>query len=607
MTPDQTDRFLSALLEALPQGVVLRDAQGAEIRRNLAATRLAASETLQADRVPVNGLGEIEIQTDLSEQQARARDVAEAQAVADRAGRARADFLAVMSHEIRTPLNGILGVASLLQELPLGTRIGPDERDYLAMIANSGQALLQLVNDILDFSRLDAGRMELERVAFDLRGLVRNVVELLRPQAQKKGLDLSVDFADDLPLRAAGDPARLRQVLLNLAGNALKFTNTGAVRVEVRMTEDDGALVRIEFAVHDTGIGMSEETQSRLFDAFSQADSSTARRFGGSGLGLAISRELVRMMGGDITVESQEGRGSVFRFSAVLSARRASDRIQPGGEAPPPAPVVEEPKPDLGTLRILIADDNPTNRVVAARLLERQGHSVLAVSDGHEAVAAVQSEAFDLVLMDMMMPELDGIEATRQIRALADPVSGIPVVGLTANSQPEDIAACRAAGMNSVASKPISGAKLIEAISAALVANAAAIAAGQAVGHLVGEMPLAQENRRFDPAVLDRLLLSNRNEGHDDAELAQSIDNFVAQAGELGVRLRGGGGAGYADAARAGELALQARNFGLLRPARMALELNADSHADQFADFASALMLGLDDLRNWRRVALRAY
>ena len=607
MTPDQTDRFLTALLDAVPQGVVLRDAAGAEIRRNRAAVRLASSEAVQVDRVAVPDCGEIEIRTDLSEQQARARDVAEAQAVADRASRARADFLAVMSHEIRTPLNGILGVASLLQDLPLGAQIGPDERDYLAMIANSGQSLLQLVNDILDFSRLDAGRMELERTAFDLRGLVRNVVELLRPQAQKKGLELSVDFAADLPLRAAGDPARLRQVLLNLAGNALKFTDSGAVRVAVRMIEDDGALVRIEFAVHDTGIGISEEAQSRLFSAFTQADSSTARRFGGSGLGLAISRELVRMMGGDITVESQEGLGSVFRFSVVLSARRASDRIQPGSEAPSAVPMVDEPKPEIGKLRILLADDNATNRVVASRLLERHGHSVLAVIDGQEAVAAVQSEAFDLVLMDMMMPELDGLEATRQIRALADPVSAIPVVGLTANTQPEDIAACREAGMNAVASKPISGAKLLEAISNALAANAAAIASGQAVGHLAGEMPLARENRRFDPAVLDRLLLSNRNAGHQDAELAHAIDQFIAQAGELGVRLRGGGGSGIADAAKATEFAQQARNFGLLRPARMALELNAGSGADQFADFASALMLGIDDLRSWRRVALRGY
>ena len=605
---DHSEQFLSALLQALPQGVVLRDAAGQELRSNAQAQQLRGAAHVQSLRIPLPGVGEIELLTDHATHHAHTEALAEAQALAERAGRARADFLAVMSHEIRTPLNGILGIADLMQNLPLGTKIGPNERDYLAMIANSGQSLLQLVNDILDFSRLDAGRLELERVAFDLRGLVRNAIELLRPQATKKGLDLAIEFAPDLPLRAAGDPARLRQVLLNLAGNAVKFTQTGAVTISVRMTEDDGRLVRIEFAVQDTGIGISPEAQARLFNAFEQADSSTSRKFGGSGLGLAISRELVRKMGGDITIESQPGQGSIFRFSAVLSARRASDRIQPGAEAPAATAAVEEPPAaELPPLRILLADDNATNRVISSRVLERHGHSVLPVADGAEAVAAVQSEAFDLVLMDMMMPEMDGLEATRHIRALPEPYASIPVVGLTANTQPEDIAACRAAGMNAVASKPISGSKLLEAIGAALAANAAAIASAQAVGGGGGEVPLAQENRRFDPAVLDRLLTTPRASGASDASLAQSIDAFIAQAAEFGVRLRSGGGSGAADAARAGELVQQARNFGLLRPARMAMALTAHSGAAEFAEFAAALMAGVDELRDWRRVALRGF
>ena len=600
--------FLAALMAALPEGIILRDAQGQVRQSNALAEELAGLDSaLRRTRtVKLPDGGEIEIVSDLRAEVTLARDVAAAKEAAARAGRSRSDFLAVMSHEIRTPLNGILGMVGLLQELPTGTRIGPDERDSLGIIANSGQALLQLVNDILDFSRIDAGRMELERTAFDLRGLVRNSVELLQVQARKKGLALSIDFAPDLPLRAAGDPSRLRQVLLNLVGNALKFTDVGSVAVGVRMIEDDGALVRIEFSVADTGIGISAEAQARLFNAFEQADSSTSRRFGGSGLGLAISRELVRMMGGDVTVESTPGRGSIFRFTALLSARRASDRLQSNEVPPPPPPVPEAAEhAALPPLRILIADDNATNRVVASRVLERHGHTVVAVDDGHEAVMATQHDSFDLVLMDMMMPGMDGLEATRRIRALPTPMALIPVVGLTANTQPEDLTACREAGMNAVASKPISAAKLLEAIGQALTANAAVLAAGtQAVGAGRNAVPLAQENRRFDPAMLDALLATRRAEGQEDAALAQAIDSFVVQSAELIASLRAGA-SGAAEVARAGEIAAQANAFGLLRPARIALELREGAESEIFIGFALALSTGLEELRAWRQAVLR--
>jgi len=602
------ENFLVSLIAALPEGIVLRDAQGREQHRNALADELAGLDPLlrSTREVAVPGGGAIEIMSDLRAQDALVRDAADAKDAAARAGRSRSDFLAVMSHEIRTPLNGILGMVGLLQDLPIGTPIGADERDSLAIIAGSGQSLLQLVNDILDFSRIDAGRMELERTAFDLRALVRNAVELLQPQARKKGLKLSIEFAADLPLRAAGDPSRLRQVLLNLVGNAVKFTEIGSVSVSARMIEDDGALVRIEFRIADTGIGISAEAQARLFNAFEQADNSTSRRFGGSGLGLAISRELVRMMSGDITVESAPGRGSVFRFTVQLSARRASDRPQSSEALPPPPPVAEpvEQAP-LPPLRILIADDNATNRVVASRVLERHGHKVVAVEDGQEAVLAAQQDEFDLVLMDMMMPGMDGLEATRRIRELPSPLALIPVVGLTANTQPEDLIACREAGMNAVASKPISAAKLLEAIGQALAANAAALAAsGQVVGAGRNAVPLAQENRRFDPAVLDQLLASHRASGSSDAALAQAIDSFVAQALELTGRLRAGA-TGAAEVQRAGEIAAQASAFGLLRPARIALELRDGADSEVFIGFAVALSTGLEELRDWRRTVLR--
>jgi CheY-like chemotaxis protein len=481
------------------------------------------------------------------------------------------------------------------------------------MIANSGQHLLQLVNDILDFSRLDAGRLTLERTAFDLRGLVRNVVDLLRPDAQRKGLALNLDLAADLPLRAAGDPARMRQVLLNLAGNALKFTPSGSVTIKVTMLEDDGALVRILFSVIDTGIGIAPDAIGKLFEAFEQADSSISRRFGGSGLGLAISRQLVRQMGGEITVESRPGLGSIFKFDAVLSARRASDRlpvledgtIAPVPETPTPEPVAEPAK--LAAMRILVADDNPTNRVVASRVLERNGHSILAVEDGRAAVAAVQAEKFDLVLMDMMMPELDGLAATSEIRALPAPLCHLPIVGLTANTSAEDIAACLAAGMNAVATKPISAAKLLEAMGEALAGLAsfnAAAAADLALGE--HQVPLTKENRRFDPAVLDRLLRHNRNSGESDAALASDIDHFITRATDLTAAVRNGGDVAIL-AQRAIGLGPQAARYGLMRPARAALDLASEVDVPRLEAFSASLSSGLDDLREWRRISLRGY
>jgi signal transduction histidine kinase/DNA-binding response OmpR family regulator len=608
------DSFLPSLLNALPQGVVLRDANGQILLQSRNAETLALSPESEIARraIPLAEGGSLEIITDKKLDQALARDVAEAHDVAVRAGQARADFLAVMSHEIRTPLNGILGVAALLQDLPLGHPIGREERGYVDMIMSSGQHLLRLVNDILDFSRLDAGRLTLERTAFDLRGLVRNVANLLRPDATKKGLALNLELAPDLPLRAAGDPARLRQILLNLAGNALKFTPSGSVTISVKMIEDDGADVRLSFSVADTGIGIAAKDMAKLFDAFEQADSSISRRFGGSGLGLAISRQLVRQMGGDIKVESRPGLGSVFSFDALFSARRASDRLpvlEDGTVAEPPTPevVISEiaPAPTaLTPIRVLIADDNTTNRVVASRVLERYGHNIRAVENGREAVQAVQAESFDLVLMDMMMPELDGLAATREIRALPSAKSRVPIVGLTANTSKEDINACLAAGMNSVATKPISGAQLVAAMSDAL-ASVSSGGLGEPVPGGDG-VPLMRENRRFDPAVLDRLLRHGRKNGESDTTLGADIEHFIGAAAELLAALRGThhGNDAAILTQRAQGLGPRAARFGLMRPARAALDLSSNSDPAALENFTASLASGLEDLREWRRSSL---
>jgi CheY-like chemotaxis protein len=353
-------------------------------------------------------------------------------------------------------MNGIIGVAGLLLDMDLG----PTERHYVRVVLDSGNHLLRLINDILDFSRLDVDRLELEETPFEVRGVLRGVIDLLAAGARAKGLELTLAVADDVPRRVSGDARRLRQVVLNLVGNGVKFTAAGAVRVSVtrlgRVPEGE----RLAFTVADTGIGIPAEALGKLFTEFTQVDSSISRRFGGSGLGLAISRRLIERMGGTITVESTPGKGSIFRFDVVL-------RTHPDEGAPPPAEA-SVVQPEHRGLRILVAEDNPTNRLVVTHMLERMGHQAEAVTNGAEAVAAVQASPYDLVLMDVMMPEMDGLAATAAIRRLSGPVARIPIVGLTANTQRTDEEACLTAGMDHFATKPISAGRLAQAIAGSM-------------------------------------------------------------------------------------------------------------------------------------------
>ena len=361
-------------------------------------------------------------------------DVAEARDAAVASARARSEFLAVMSHEIRTPLNGVIGMNALLFD----TQLNSEQQEYAQAIQQSAETLRELVDDILDSSKIDAGRIEIEMAPFALREELTGLIRLMAYKATERGVSLGIELSPDLPPFVLGDWGRIRQVLLNLLGNAIKFTERGSVHCRVHPS--DG---RVRFEVRDTGPGMTVQQMGRLFLPFTQGDASTTRRFGGTGLGLSISQRLVQLMGGSIEVQSSPGEGSTFWFSLALSRTERPAEAQP--ESAPQAP----------PQRILLVEDNHVSSRLAQRLLERDGHSVAAAKNGLEALAVLGEERFDLVLMDLQMPEMDGLEATRRVRAQGGLNAETPIVALTANASTEDRRACEAAGFSDFLSKPI--------------------------------------------------------------------------------------------------------------------------------------------------------
>jgi signal transduction histidine kinase/CheY-like chemotaxis protein/HPt (histidine-containing phosphotransfer) domain-containing protein/PAS domain-containing protein len=370
---------------------------------------------------------------------------------ADAATRAKSSFLANMSHEIRTPLNAILGMSEL------ALSIDDQERKdrYLHRVMEAGNSLLSVINDILDFSKIEASRLTLESIDFDLRRVIDGAMDLHLIGAEEKGLKLRASVAEDVPPALVGDPSRLRQIIINLVGNAIKFTETGGVTVHVRPAGAADGLkpgdpVTMVFSVADTGVGIPEHKQRDIFQSFLQADDSITRKYGGTGLGLAICQLLVGLMGGELSLESQEGKGSTFTFTTDLKVGDPSAVERERLEA-------ETPPPEAEPMTVLLADDNPLNRELATTLLSEQGHRVLAVKNGIEALNALRESPFDLVLMDVQMPIMDGVSATRAIR---DPNSGalnpnIPIVALTAHALKGDRERFLDAGMDDYIAKPI--------------------------------------------------------------------------------------------------------------------------------------------------------
>jgi PAS domain S-box-containing protein len=392
----------------------------------------------------------------VTEQNRAAAELAAARDHAVEASNMKSAFLANMSHEIRTPMNGVIGITELL----LDTQLTDEQREYANQVARSGELMMAIINDILDVSKIEAGHLELDVTDFDLHETITQACAVAGLQAESKGIQLDVHIADPVPQRVRGDRQRLRQVLSNLISNAVKFTTEGSIVIGVSATRQPDGGVRIRVEIADTGIGVDPAELGRMFEPFTQADASTTRNYGGTGLGLAIARELVELMGGTIDAASEPGHGSTFWFELPLSTP-----VAPNGRLPPTGDVGTADPPFRSTApRVLVAEDSPVNQIVAVRMLERCGCTVDVVSDGRQALKALSAQRYDAVMMDCQMPEMDGYEATTELRRRENGNHHTPVIAMTAHAMDGDREKCLEAGMDDYISKPMRREDVIETL-----------------------------------------------------------------------------------------------------------------------------------------------